>query len=116
VIEFAKANPGKVTYGTPGAGTSLHIGMERIAAQAGIKWTQVPFKGGAETNAAVLGKHTTLQADSTGWKAPVDGGQLRHGRVAHQPPGAQRQQAHQHHGQVDRELVPALADHADHAV
>jgi tripartite-type tricarboxylate transporter receptor subunit TctC len=77
VIEFAKANPGKVTYGTPGAGTSLHIGMERIAAQAGIKWTQVPFKGGAETNAAVLGKHTTLQADSTGWKALVDGGQLR---------------------------------------
>ena len=77
VIEYAKANPGKVTYGTPGAGTSLHIGMERIAAQAGIKWTQVPFKGGAETNAAVLGKHTTLQADSTGWKPLVDGGQLR---------------------------------------
>lgn len=77
VIEYAKANPGKVTYGTPGAGTSLHIGMERIAAQAGIKWTMVPFKGGAETNAAVLGKHTTLQADSTGWKPLVDAGQLR---------------------------------------
>lgn len=77
VIEYAKANPGKVTYGTPGAGTSLHIGMERIAAQAGVKWTMVPFKGGAETNAAVLGKHTTLQADSTGWKPLVDAGQLR---------------------------------------
>ncbi|WP_425068379.1 Bug family tripartite tricarboxylate transporter substrate binding protein [Reyranella sp.] len=77
VIEYAKANPGKVTYGTPGAGTSLHIGMERIAAAAGIKWTMVPFKGGAETNAAVLGKHTTLQADSTGWKPLVDAGQLR---------------------------------------
>jgi tripartite-type tricarboxylate transporter receptor subunit TctC len=77
VIEYAKANPGKVTYATPGAGTSLHIGMERIAAQAGIKWTQVPFKGGAETNAAVLGKHTTLQADSTGWKPLVDSGKIR---------------------------------------
>lgn len=77
VIEFARANPGKVTYGTPGAGTSLHIGMERIAAQAGIKWTMVPFKGGAETNAAVLGKHTVLQADSTGWKPLVDSGKLR---------------------------------------
>jgi tripartite-type tricarboxylate transporter receptor subunit TctC len=77
VIEFARANPGKVTYATPGAGTSLHIGMERIAAKAGIKWTQVPFKGGAETNAAVLGKHTVLQADSTGWKPLVDGGKLR---------------------------------------
>ena len=77
VVTFAKANPGKVTYATPGAGTSLHIGMEQIAAAAGIQLTHVPFKGGAETNAAVLGGHTTLQADSTGWKPLVDGGQLR---------------------------------------
>jgi tripartite-type tricarboxylate transporter receptor subunit TctC len=77
VVAFAKANPGKVTYATPGAGTSLHIGMEQIAAAAGIQMTHVPFKGGAETNAAVLGGHTTLQADSTGWKPLVDGGQLR---------------------------------------
>ncbi len=77
VVKFAKANPGKVTYATPGAGTSLHIGMEQIAAQAGIKLTQVPFKGGAETNAAVLGGHTTLQADSSGWKGLVESGQLR---------------------------------------
>ena len=47
VVEYAKANPGKVTYATPGTGTSLHIGMEQIAAMAGIKLTQVPFKGGA---------------------------------------------------------------------
>jgi len=77
VVAFAKANPGKVTYATPGAGTSLHIGMEQIAAKAGIQLTHVPFKGGPETNAAVLGGHTTLQADSTGWKPLVDGGQLR---------------------------------------
>ena len=32
VIDYAKQNPGKVTYATPGAGTSLHIGMEQIAA------------------------------------------------------------------------------------
>ena len=77
VVDFAKANPGKVTYATPGAGTSLHIGMEQIAGMAGIKLTQVPFKGGAETNAAVLGQHTMLQADSTGWKPLVDAKQLR---------------------------------------
>jgi tripartite-type tricarboxylate transporter receptor subunit TctC len=77
VVDFAKANPGKVTYATPGSGTSLHIGMEQIAEVAGIKLTQVPFKGGAETNAAVLGGHTTLQADSTAWKPLVDAGQLR---------------------------------------
>ncbi len=77
VVDYAKANPGKVTYATPGAGTSLHIGMEQISALAGIKLTQVPFKGGAETNAAVLGQHTMLQADSTGWRPLVDAGKLR---------------------------------------
>jgi tripartite-type tricarboxylate transporter receptor subunit TctC len=77
VVAFAKDNPGKVTYATPGTGTSLHIGMEQIAAKAGIQLTHVPFKGGAETNAAVLGGHTMLQADSTGWKPLVDGGQLK---------------------------------------
>ena len=77
VVEFAKSNPAKVTYATPGAGTSLHIGMEQIAAKSGIKLTQVPFKGNAESNAAVLGGHTMLQADGTGWKALVDAGQLR---------------------------------------
>ncbi|WP_407148527.1 Bug family tripartite tricarboxylate transporter substrate binding protein [Bradyrhizobium sp. ORS 86] len=77
VVDFAKKNPGKVTYATPGTGTSLHVGMEQIAAKAGIKLTQVPFKGGAETNAAVLGQHTMLQADSTGWRPLVDAGKLR---------------------------------------
>ena len=77
VIDYAKANPGKVTYATPGAGTSLHIGMEQIAAKAGVKFTQVPFKGNAESNAAVLGQHTMLRADGARWKALVDAGKLR---------------------------------------
>lgn len=74
----AKANPGKIKYGTPGAGTSLHIGMEQIAKQAGgIKWTHVPFRGAAETNAALLGKHVDAVADSTGWGALVNSGDFR---------------------------------------
>jgi tripartite-type tricarboxylate transporter receptor subunit TctC len=77
VVDYAKANPGKVTYGTPGAGTSLHVGMEQIAGKAGIKLTHVPFKGNAETNAAVLGGHTMLQADSSGWRPLVEAGKLR---------------------------------------
>src|SRR5258708_25927620 len=77
VVDYAKQNPGKVTYATPGTGTSLHIGMEQIAGMAGIKLTQVPFKGGAETNAAVLGQHTMLQADSTGRRPPVEAGKIR---------------------------------------
>jgi len=77
VIAYAKENPGKVTYGTPGGGTPPHIGMEQIAAFSGVKLTHVPFKGTAETNAAVLGGHVTLQVDTTAWRSLVDGGQLR---------------------------------------
>ena len=77
LVADAKANPGKVSYGTPGAGTSLHITMEQIAAMAGVKFTHVPFKGGAETNAAVLGGHVSAVADSTGWGSLVDAKELR---------------------------------------
>lgn len=77
VVEYAKANPGKVTYSTTGPGGSLHIGMEQIAAREGIKFTMVPFKGGTETNAAVLGGHVDLQAESTVWAPLVASGDLR---------------------------------------
>ena len=77
VVEYGKANPGKITYATTGPGGSLHIGMEQMAARDGIKMTMVPFKGGAETNAAVLGGHVDLQADSTVWAPLVNSGDLR---------------------------------------
>ena len=77
LIDAARAEPGKITYATPGAGTTLHITMEQIAAAAGVKWTQVPFRGGAETSAAVLGGHVSATADSTGWGPLVDAGELR---------------------------------------
>jgi tripartite-type tricarboxylate transporter receptor subunit TctC len=78
VVEFAKANPGKVTYATPGAGTSLHIGMEQMAAKEGIKLTHVPFKGASEVNVAVAGNHTMLGASGTSGKPLADAGKLRY--------------------------------------
>jgi tripartite-type tricarboxylate transporter receptor subunit TctC len=77
LIDFARGNPDKVTYATPGAGTSLHITMMDIAARESIKWTHVPFRGASETNAAVLGGHVVAQADSSGWAPLVNAGQLR---------------------------------------
>ena len=77
MIEHARANPGKVNYGTPGVGTSLHITMEQIAKQKGIKWTQVPFKGGADNMNATLGGHIDATADSTGWAELVNAGKFR---------------------------------------
>ncbi|HVN24476.1 MAG TPA: tripartite tricarboxylate transporter substrate binding protein [Syntrophorhabdales bacterium] len=57
VIAYAKANPGKFTYGHPGYGMMPHITMEHIAMVEGIKWQQVPFKNGPEAVNACLGGH-----------------------------------------------------------
>jgi tripartite-type tricarboxylate transporter receptor subunit TctC len=77
LLADAKANPTKINYGTPGAGTSLHITMEQIAKQQGLKWTHIPFKGNAEATNALLGGHIHALADSTGWAPLVDSGKLR---------------------------------------
>ena len=77
-IAYAKANPGKVTYGSPGAGSTLHLVMEKFAQKEGIKWVHVPCKGGAESAMAVLGGHVTVTADaSSSWTPSVDAGLLR---------------------------------------
>jgi tripartite-type tricarboxylate transporter receptor subunit TctC len=75
LLAAAKADPGKINYGTPGA--SLHVTMEQIAKQQGIKWTHVPFKGNAEATTALLGGHIQVLADSTGWAPLVNSGELR---------------------------------------
>jgi tripartite-type tricarboxylate transporter receptor subunit TctC len=77
LIDYARTNPGKINYGTPGAGTSLHITMEQIAKLKGIRWTHVPFKGVSESMNALLGGHIDVVSDSTGWAGSVDGGQAR---------------------------------------
>lgn len=76
-LAYAKENPGKINYGTPGAGTSLHLTMEQIASKQGIKWTHVPFKGTSETTTALLGGHIDAVADATGWAPLVNSGQFR---------------------------------------
>ena len=76
-IAYAKANPGKVKYATTGAASSSAITMETIGHQQGIKWSQIPTKGVAESTAAVLGGHVTATADSSGWGSQVDSGDLR---------------------------------------
>jgi tripartite-type tricarboxylate transporter receptor subunit TctC len=76
-LAYAKDNPGKVTYGTPGVGTSLHITMEQIAEQRGIDWVHVPFRGTAENVQALLGGQIDATADASGWGELVKDGRLR---------------------------------------
>jgi tripartite-type tricarboxylate transporter receptor subunit TctC len=76
-VDYAKQNPGKVTFGTFGVGSPPHVVMDRIAAANGIQWTHIPFKGTSENIAQLLGGHISASADGTGWAAHVDSGALR---------------------------------------
>lgn len=76
-LDDAKKNPGRINYGTPGIGTSLHLTMERIAAERGIEWTHVPFRGFAENMNALLGGQIDALADSSGWAQLVEDGKAR---------------------------------------
>jgi tripartite-type tricarboxylate transporter receptor subunit TctC len=77
VAAYAKDNPGKLNYGSPGAGSTPHMGMERIQKQLGIKLVHVPFKGAAEVNIAVAGGHIMVGASGTSAKTLADAGKLR---------------------------------------
>jgi tripartite-type tricarboxylate transporter receptor subunit TctC len=46
LIEYAKRNPGKLSYGTSGIGTTHHLSGESIRLLTGIDWVHVPYKGG----------------------------------------------------------------------
>jgi tripartite-type tricarboxylate transporter receptor subunit TctC len=74
---YAKANPDKITYGSPGAGSSLHMTMQEIAARDGIQWIHVPFKGNADATASLMGGHITASADSFGWAEHIQSGRFR---------------------------------------
>jgi tripartite-type tricarboxylate transporter receptor subunit TctC len=77
LLTYARANPGKLSYATPGTGTSLHLAMEEIAAKAGVQFLHIPFKGYADGAIALMGGHVMVQVDSTGWAKQVDSGAQR---------------------------------------
>jgi tripartite-type tricarboxylate transporter receptor subunit TctC len=55
LIAFAKANPGKVNFGSSGTGTPLHLGGELFNVQAGTDITHIGYKGAAPALTDVLG-------------------------------------------------------------
>ena len=48
LIDYAKANPGKINFASPGVGTPNHLGIEMLNQMAGVKFVHVPYKGGAQ--------------------------------------------------------------------
>jgi tripartite-type tricarboxylate transporter receptor subunit TctC len=76
-IAWAKANPGKLSYGSTGVLTSPHLTMEDIAQRTGIELNHIPFKGSADMMQAILGGQIMAAADSTGFAPHVASGRLR---------------------------------------
>jgi tripartite-type tricarboxylate transporter receptor subunit TctC len=54
---YAKSKGGQATYGTSGVGSFHHLSMEAVQSGLGVKLTQVPFKGSADSVTALLGGH-----------------------------------------------------------
>ncbi|GAA4341928.1 tripartite tricarboxylate transporter substrate binding protein [Pigmentiphaga soli] len=55
LVDYAKANPGKVSYGSAGNGSTQHLAMEALSMRAGVELLHVPYKGGANAIADLLG-------------------------------------------------------------
>ena len=55
LIALAKAQPGKITYGTSGVGTVLHLAMEMVQERAKVQMVHVPYRGGAQITNDVMG-------------------------------------------------------------
>ena len=71
LIAFAKANPGKLTYASPGIGSVQHLSMELLASMSGIALVHVPYKGLPPAVNDVVAGHVDLLFDNLGSSAPL---------------------------------------------
>jgi len=60
LIDYARANPEKVTYGSAGAGSSNHLSGLLFSQLTGVKMTHVPYKGGGPLITDLLGGHLNI--------------------------------------------------------
>lgn len=78
LIDHAKANPGKLSYGSAGSGSAPHLATELLKQRAGIDMLHVPFKGGGPMVADLLGGQIHIViADQANLMPHVKAGKLR---------------------------------------
>ena len=78
VIEFARANPGKLAYASGGVGTGQHIGAAAIAQVAGVKMLHVPYRGAQAAHLDLQSGRVDLFFDNASTaKAYVDDGRIK---------------------------------------
>jgi tripartite-type tricarboxylate transporter receptor subunit TctC len=78
VIAYAKANPNKLNFGSPGIGTSVHLAGELFKSMAHVDMTHVPYKGTAPAITDLLSGQIQIMFSTVPGAAPfIQGGQLR---------------------------------------
>ena len=78
LIAAAKANPGKLNYGSAGAGNTSHLAVEYFRSVVGIEVTHVPYKGSGPAVAGLLGREVDFMFDSLSSSlAQIQGGKFR---------------------------------------
>ncbi|MCC2633307.1 MAG: h16 [Ramlibacter sp.] len=64
IVQYAKANPGKVNYASYGTGTISHLATALVAQRSGVSMAHVPYKGASEALPALMGGHVSLYTDT----------------------------------------------------
>ena len=77
LLAYARANPGKVNYGTPGNGTSPHIATEVFNREAKVKLSHVPYKGAGPALQDLIGGQIDVVFDPGVGLAPARAGKVR---------------------------------------
>jgi tripartite-type tricarboxylate transporter receptor subunit TctC len=84
LVSMAKAQPGKINFGSPGTGTPNHLGMELITAMTGARFTHVPYKGGgAATVDLVAGRIQAIFGSIPQWQPHLASGKVRAIGIGH---------------------------------
>jgi len=77
LIAYAKANPGKLNYGSPGNGSTAHLSMELFKSMTGVNLNHIPYKGSAGVLADVMAGQISLTMDNI----PVYLPQVKAGKI-----------------------------------
>lgn len=78
MMEYLKANAGKVNWGSSGTGSSLHIGLALFQAATGVKVTHIPYKGSAPALVDLVGGQIQFMHTTTvSAEAQIRGGRVR---------------------------------------
>ena len=77
LIAYAKANPGKLNYGSAGTGATTHLTGELFALMADVKLTHIPYKGSSQAMIDLLGGQTQMMFENL----PGAAGQIRSGKL-----------------------------------